>query len=299
MSTIRSRGEFAMHGDIIQLRVQFRQQDGSPVDLDSFPGISIQQPSGNVLFDFTTVGVYQVDTGLYGFDYQVEPFATFGVWTDYWKGTLNGETIFKESNFVVQNTQQPAINTDGAVHLGDEVPFNFSQTATKNINKLIAILKARLNSSGKAYVKDEFGNEQLVDCDIYTIPQLVLFIIAALDTFNMIPHFTQFTFDDTEFFNIFGEIIVRHALVYALASKALIERGREFQINDNGVTFTPPGVSDILNTQYSNEYNMWKDDVRLIKQNMKPSPLGLGTLRPLAASPQLMRLRHLRARSLY
>jgi hypothetical protein len=76
----------------------------------------------------------------------------------------------------------------------------------------------------------------------------------------------------------------------------LIERGREFQINDNGVTFQPPGVSEILMTQYSTEYTHWESDVRLIKQNMKPSPLGLGTLRPLAASPQFLRLRHLRAR---
>jgi len=288
-----------MHGETIQLRVLFRGTDGTPTDLDSFPSISIQQPSGNVLLGFTNQGVYRIDTGLYGFDFVVEPFHNFGVWTDLWQGTLGGDIQFQTLNFVVQNTQQPAINTDGYVHLGDEVPFNFSQTAIKNINKILAILKARLNSSGKAYVKDEFGNEQLVDCDIYTIPQLVLFIIAALDSFNMIPHFTEFTFEDTDFFNIFGEIIVRFALVYALASKALIERGREFQINDNGVTFQPPGVSDILQTQYSNEYNMWKDDVRLIKQNMKPSPLGLGTLRPLASSPQFARLRHLRSKRIF
>lgn len=285
-----------MHGETAQLRAQFRALDGTPVDLDAFPGISIQQPSGNVLFDYTTNGVYRVDTGLYGFDFVVEEFQTFGVWTDNWRGLLNGETRFLSFNFVIQNTQQPAINTDGYSHIGDEVPFNFSQTAIKNINKILAILKARLNSSGKAYVKDEFGNEQLVDCDIYTIPQLVLFIIAALDSFNMIPHFTEFTFEDTDFFNVFGEIIVRFALIYALSSKALIERGREFQIGDNGLTFQPPGVSDILMTQYSTEYTHWESDVRLIKQNMKPAALGLGTLRPLAASPQFLRLRHLRSR---
>jgi hypothetical protein len=296
---IKTRGQFGMHGDTLQLQVLFRGPDGAPIDLDTFPGISIQQPSGNVLFDFTTNGVYRVDTGLYGYDFVIEPFATFGVWEDNWRGTLGGGLIFQTLNFVVQNTQQPAMNTDGYVHLGDEVPFNFTQTAIKNINKILAILRARLNSSGKAYVKDEFGNEELVDCDIYTIPQLVLFIIAALDAFNMIPHFTEFTFEDTDFFGMFGEIIVRFALIYALSSKALIERGREFQINDNGVTFQPPGVSDILMTQYSSEYQHWESDIRLIKQNMKPGPAGLGTLRPLAASPQYLRLRHLRSRRIY
>lgn len=40
-------------------------------------------------------------------------------------------------------------------------------------------------------------------------------------------------------------------MLYALASQALLERGREFQTTDNGVTFNPPSISELLNTQYS------------------------------------------------
>lgn len=297
---IRYRGEFAEYGDTIQLRVLFRGPDGSPTNLDSFPSISIQQPSGNVMFDYTSAGVYNIGTGIYGFDFYVEEFQNIGVWADNWRGYLGSQPLYQTLNFVVQNNQIPTINSDGYYSLGQEVPFNFSQTAIKNINKLIAMLKARLNSSGKAYVKDAFGNEELVDCDIYTIPQLTLFLIAGLDAFNMIPHFTAYTFEDSEFFNIFGEIITRFALIQALSSKALIERGREFQINDNGVTFQPPGVSDILMTQYSNEYQHWDSDCKLIKQNMKSICFGLGTLSGLnSPNPAVMRLRHLKARRVY
>lgn len=295
--SIVSRGQVATIGDIVQLRTVFRDPvSGSPIDLDLFPQISIQEPSGNVLFSWSSVGVYRLDTGVYGYDFNVGQTPSLGVWVDYWRGVSGSNNLFNNHNFVIYTTQMPATNSDGYVSLGDEVPFDYTQNAIKNINKLLAILKARLNSSGKALIKDENGNEQLVDCDIYTIPQLVTFIIASLSAFNMIPHFTYYSFEDTEFFNIYGEIIVRHALIYALASKALIERGREFNLTDNGVAFQPPGVSDILMTQYSNEYTQWQDNVKLIKANMKPGPKGLGTLRPLAASPQYMRLRHLRER---
>jgi len=297
---IKTRGQIGMAGDIIQLRTEFRDPGtGLPVDPDVFPVISIQQPSGNVLFSWTNVGVYRIDTGIYGYDFTVDPNPVIGVWADEWRGSASGNLLYNSHNFVIHYTQMPMLNTDGYYHLGDEPGFDFSQIAVKNINKLVWILKNRLNSSGKALVKDDEGNEQLVDCDIYTIPQLVTFMIAGMSAFNMIPHFTEYTFDDSEFLNLFGEIVVRHALIYALASKALIERGREFQITDNGVAFQPPGVSDILNTQYGAEYTHWESDIKLIKQNMKPAPTGLGTLRPLAASPQFMRLRHLRAKRIF
>lgn len=299
---IKSRGQIAGDGDIIQLRTEFRDPaTGAPADLATFPQVSIEQPSGNVIFEFTSIGVYRVATGIYGYDFEVDPYSEVGVWSDNWRGSsmADGYNLYGQHNFVIYPSQMPMVNSDGYVHLGDEPGFCYSQCALKNINRLIYILKARLNSSGKAKVKDQYGNDVLIDCDIYTIPQLMTFLIAAIEAFNMIPHFTAFTFEDTEFLNIFGEIIVRHALVYALASKALIERGREFSISDNGVTFQPPGVSDVLMTQYSTEYTHWQDDVRLIKQNMKPAPIGLGTLRPLASSPQLRRLRFLRERQIF
>ena len=123
--------------------------------------------------------------------------------------------------------------------------------------------------------------------------------LSKRTTFNMIPHFTDYTFEDTEFLRIFSEIIVRFALIWALASKALIERGREFQINDNGVSFQAPGVSDVLMTQYSNEYTQWKEHCELIKKNFKPAALGLGSIPGFAGSPAYRRLRFLRARQIW
>ena len=38
---IRSRSETVQHTDTVQLKAQFRGPDGLPVDLDSFPQVSI------------------------------------------------------------------------------------------------------------------------------------------------------------------------------------------------------------------------------------------------------------------
>jgi hypothetical protein len=120
-----------------------------------------------------------------------------------------------------------------------------------------------------------------------------------LSAFNEIPTFTFFTFEDTEILSRFHEVIAQHAVIYALASKQMIEKGRELNITDNGLGFTPPGVSDVLGSQYGTELTNWFEKVKLIKANMKSAPLGLGTLRTTSASPQVMRLRHLRARQIF
>lgn len=295
MVTIRNRGEIAQIGDIIQLRAIFIGPDGYAVDLDAFPQISIQQPSGNVLFPFTSSGVYRVTTGTYGYDFSVTTNMNYGVWTDNWRGTYQSVSMYQTLNFVINFSQLPAMNSDGYYHLGDIPGFNFSQTAICNINKLIFLLRARLNSAGKHETKDEYGNVILEDCDIYTVSQLTAFLITGLTEFNGIPHFTNFTFEDNYFIDMWGTVLVQRAALDALASKALIERGREFDVSDNGVSFKPPGVSDLLSSQWNTELTNWWDKVKLIKQNLKMPGLGIGSYRTLGVSPQVMRMRHRRA----
>jgi hypothetical protein len=155
-------------------------------------------------------------------------------------------------------------------------------------------MRAKLNSSGKALSTDEWGNSVYEDCDIFSVDTLTTFACTALSAFNEIPHFTWFTWEDTEFFNTYVEVIAQYATLYAIASKVALERGREFDITDNGASFRPPGVSDVLQTQYTTELSNWYEKVKMIKASMKPTPIGLGTLRAYQASPALMRLRHRR-----
>jgi hypothetical protein len=296
----RTRNEIIQPGDVAQLRALFKDSFGNPVDLDIFPSITINQPSGNVALGPTSIGVYRLDTGLYGYDFAVGINPSLGVNSDIWDGVLLGVPVTGTFQFMIHSTQMPYLNTDGYVALGDDVGFNYSQIAIQNINVLMKTLRARLDSRGKATVTDEFGNDILVDCDIFTVDSLTCFIADSLTMFNEIPHFTNFTFEDTDILQQFHNVIVQGAVLMALSSKALLERGREFNFTDNGIAFTPPTVSELMTTQWSAELANHLDKLRGVKASMKPGPYGLGTLTISSSrSPAIARLRHLRARQLY
>ncbi len=296
---IKARGELIDVTDQVNLTIQFKDPMGNPIDTDSFPTISIVQPSGLVAIAPTSAGVAKIGTGKYSFIFTVPINGPYGVFNDIWVGFINGFRVETTFSFVVAHTQLPSINTDGYVHLGDDPGFNYSQAATKNINKLLKALKARLNSSGKAKSTDSYGNVIYVDCDIFSYDMLVTFLATALWDFNQVPYFTFFQFDDDLFVEQFGEILIEGATLYSLASKALIERGREFQITDNGLNFNPPTVSEIMMTQYSSLLSHYWEKLKYIKNSLRPAPRGLGVFSMNSGiNPAFARLRHLRARRL-
>lgn len=296
---IKARGELIDVTDQVNLTVQFKDTSGTAINTDSLPQISIFQPSGLLTLSPTSLGVSKISTGKYSYTYTVPYNGPYGIFNDVWVGYVNGFRVETTFSFAVIHTQVPAINTDGYVHLGDDPGFDYSQTATKNINKLLKSLKARLNSSGKALSKDSYGNNIYVDCEIFSYDMLVTFLSTALWDFNQVPYFTFFQFDDTNFVEQFGEILVEGATLYSLASKALIERGREFSLTDNGLNFTPPTVSELMTTQHSALLTHYFEKLKLIKNSLRPAPIGLGVFSMSSGlNPAFARLRHMRARRL-
>jgi hypothetical protein len=294
---IKARGEVIDVTDQVNLTVKFKDGTGTPIDADSFPQISIIQPSGLVAISNTSAGVTRIGVGTYSFIFTIPINGPYGVYYDVWTAYINGFRVESTLPFVVSHTQLPSINTDGYVHLGDDPGFNYSQAATKNINKLLKALRARLNSAGKAKSTDGYGNVVYVDCDIFSVDMLVTFLATALWDFNQVPFFTFFQFDDDNFVEQFGEILIEGATLYSLASKALIERGREFQFTDNGLNFNPPTVSEIMMTQYSALQTVYNDKLKMIKASLRPNPLGLGIFGMTSSiNPAISRLRHLRQR---
>jgi hypothetical protein len=292
---LRARGETLDVTDQVSLIVQFKDNYGNPADTDALPTISIVQPSGNVLFTPTTAGVSKIGTGKYNYIFTIPLTGPYGVYQDNWFGTINGVYVQASFSFVVVKTDTPAINLDGYYHLGDIYPLNYSQTAIQNINKLLRVLKARLNSSGKTK-RDINGEAAYIDCDIFSIDTLVTMLGSSISDFNQIPYFTSYTFDDTDFIQHFLEVLVEGAVIYALASQALIERGREFQFTDNSINFNPPSMAEILNSQASSLLTLHLEKLKLIKNSMRSAPLGLGRYGMTdGISPAINRLRHRRA----
>lgn len=301
MAILRARGEVVRHTESVQLTASFRGTDGNLIDLPNFPTISITEPSGNVLFPPTSAGVYHTGIGSYAFDYHVGLVDPIGVYADFWTGSLDGYNFINGVfNFVVMDTQLPQVPSDGYESLGQDVGFEYSSVAIHNINKILKAVKVRLKSSGKATSTDDFGNRIFVDCDVFSVDMLVTFIAQSLTAFNELPHFTFFTFDDTQIIDQFFDILVQGAVIWALASQALIERGREFTLTDTGTSVTIPLVSELLETQYSLELAQHFEKCKYIKAHMKPSPLGVGSVSVgTSRIPLLERLSRLRERRLF
>lgn len=296
---IRKRGEVTGLTEQIDLTVSFKDTSGTAIDTDSFPKISIVQPSGLLLLAPTSVGVTRLDVGKYSYIHTVGINGPLGIYNDTWAGFIQGFRVESTFSFIVNETQLPGINSDGFLNLGDDPGFNYSQIAIGNINKLLKSLKARLNSSGKAKSTDGYGNVIYVDCDIFSVDTLVTFLATILWEFNSIPFFTHFTFDDIAFVEQFGEVLVQGATIYALASKALITRGSEYTITDNGINFNPPAMSDLMSTQYSTELTNYWEKLKMIKASLRPNPIGLGVFSMTGnANPAIRRLRHLKERKL-
>jgi len=295
---MKTRGTLVGTGEIIQLKAQFSDALGQPADLNSFPRIQLIQPNSAVYQEYSSAGVYKINTGLYGFDFTIPLNGPMGVWTDIWQGLMGTEGYLVRGafNFIVTNTNLGAPNIDGYVKLGDEPRYNLSQEAIENINRLMKMLKIRLQSSGRHQVKDQYGNILYENCDIFTTEELYVFLCSSLAEFNLTPHFTHFVFEEACVVDEFADVIVEGAYIMALASKALIEKGREFNITDNGISFQPPMVSDLLNGQMGTLLGPYRDKLKHIKYQFKAAPLGLGTLRITAVAPQYMKLRHRRAK---
>lgn len=293
---IKFRGQLIEPTEQVNLTVQFKDGSGNPIDTDSFPTISIVQPSGGVLLNPTSAGVTRNSTGNYSFLFSVPINGPFGVFNDIWSGYINGFRVEATLSFVVSHTDLPGINSDGYLRLGDDPGFNYSQIAISNINKLLKAIKARLNSGGKSRKTDVNGNVMYADCDIYSVDTLTSFAAMSLAKFNETPFFTMYTFEHTQIIDQFFSILVQGAVLYALSSKALIERGREFQINDNSISFTPPSMSEMLNTQFNTELQNHWEALKYIKNSIRPGPLGLGVFNmSSSANPAVNRLRHRRA----
>lgn len=194
-----------------------------------------------------------------------------------------------------------------AITIGDDVSFDFSDAEIYGINVLLKYLKARLRSEGKKPARDEFGafiydangDMVMIDCPVFSDEILVTFLIAALSEFNMIPFFTSYSFADRIIYTTFAHAITEGAYILAVASQALLEKGRDFNISDGGINYQPPQLGDFLQTHYSNFMTAYRDRLKFMKNSIRPSPVSYGTYSNLSSgAPAWTRLRHARQRKI-
>jgi len=289
-----------IRGRIVDLYVRFVDATGAPVNADNTPQIEIHDSAGTLRQRLTNIGVGLVNDdqdGLYHYVYEIPENAPDGYWTDRWLAEIGNETVESSFEFYVTSSGDISEDDEPVFVPGDDVPWDFTQDEVYGINILLKMVKCRVKNDGTRKVRE--GNTYIdVPCSIFTDTELVCFLVNSLSSFNQYPHFTQFHFSDVQIYELFAEIITQGAVLLALAAQALIEKGREFSITDNGVTYQPPQVSEILNSQYSAQLQDYKEKLKQIKTSLKPEPRGLGTFRVTAINPNFLRLRHLRERQI-
>ncbi len=291
---MNTRNDNTGFGQEVELRVQFRDNTRTIVDLDNIPTITITEPDGTIMLPTTSLGVTRISTGLYSYVFMVPLNGPEGRWFDVWNGTLSGVNVEGICAFNIYNYAFYPNPIDGYAQLGDEPDIRLSQEAIKNLNRLIKLLRLRLQSSGRHQIKNEYGGIEYENCEIFSVDELYAFLCSSLAEFNLYPHPTGFTWEDPFVVDDFADILVEGAYIMALGSKALIEKGREYNITDNGISFQPAAVADFLNSQMNSLLGPYREKLKTIKAQFKPSPIGLGTLRITAVAPQYLRLRHRR-----
>ena len=298
-------------GQAINLEILYKDAAGHEIMTDATPRIRITDPDGVVIHALSSDFVAIVGVGRYRYTYIVPAGSTAGDWNDFWVASIGGTQLAQEFTFeVISGGTVEAIEDPD---LGDSAIINeCTENEIININCLLDLLKRRLKNTGVRFVRDQFGSvvydgygEPLTEqCNVFTDAELITFLRASLSEFNSIPHFTSFTFADIDFCECsdgrFGHTIATGATLLAMGAQMLIEKGREFVITDNGVSFQPPAVSDILNSQFGTLLSAYREDLRFIKNQFKPAPQGMGTIYGLynMINPRLRALRHFRQRQI-
>lgn len=159
----------------------------------------------------------------------------------------------------------------GSSPTGDTMQ-DLSFQGEENLEKLVKLIKARLHSSGKVKSQDNDGNVVYLDHDIFAPEMLEAFVALSISQFNQTPYFTFFSLNDTEFVDTFTDVLVMGAVLHALASQSLLERGREFTFSqgdgDAGIVFSPPSLAEMLNTQWATLLNHHHIKLKEIKSEI-------------------------------
>lgn len=301
--------DLAIQGQEVALQIQYYDNCGKKVIADDTPKIQITDLDGNVLVPFTSKDVDHMGDGLYQYLYRVPENGDAGPWIDEWSAKIDKASF--ETSFVF-TVVAPIIgltaNTGpGKIKLADDVDMDFSDEELKGINILLKYLKARLRSTGKkpirdsfgAFVLDGYGEVMTEECDVFDDEILAAFLCQGLSEFNSTPFFTAYSFADQVIQTLFAQVIVEGAYVFAIASQAILEKGRDFTINDGGISYQPPQLGDFLQSHYGTWLTSYRERLKFIKNSIRPGPQGVGTYTNTSSgSPAVARLRHLRSRKI-
>lgn len=116
-------------------------------------------------------------------------------------------------------------------------------------------------------------------------------IHQAIEDINSEPTPTHFSFGS--FPRNWLNLLTKGTIYYIMPKLYLLETAKTMTFNDQGQQWSPPELKAAL----KDIWDFWKEDYKenkkTIKQNVRPGPAAVGSLRALYISPQFMKFRHL------
>jgi len=112
----------------------------------------------------------------------------------------------------------------------------------------------------------------------------------ALSAINSTPTFTSYTYGSIPY--EFKHLLTLGTLVNVLPKLILLEKAKAMQFEDQGQQWTPPDLSAAFETrlkELKEDFNTLRKE---IKHNVRPIPRGVGSLKALFISPQMLKWRH-------
>lgn len=125
----------------------------------------------------------------------------------------------------------------------------------------VKLVRTRLADDGN----ETLGNKP----QVYTEEQILSYLEGSLQRLNgLLPNGLSFEATPVQVFEL-ADLVVQGAVITALASKALLEKGREFPILDGvgSVAYHPPNVSDTMMRQWEVEMMDYRSKIELIRSN--------------------------------
>jgi len=133
------------------------------------------------------------------------------------------------------------------------------------MEELIELVNFRIAGSGLVQVHGDNGDVTYAKKSVYDRADVVNALMLSLSAFNAIPYFTNITFEDNV--SSISDLLVTYACYLLLQRQALIEKGREFIVQNGGISFTPPAMGDFLFNVSADMHQKWTLQVQLLKKS--------------------------------
>lgn len=207
-------------------------------------------------------------------------------------GTFGGQYGYDGLNGQIPATGGARTNRDPRKGSGHWDGISFAGIYNVPMTPRGMWIKDKAHAITRAMLKDTDPT-----CYAFTEDEVDILLESSLHAFNAKPTFTNLQWGNLQ--ERWIDIIAKGAVIFALYAQGLLESGREFVINEQGVSFQPAPVSSTMYNYASALLAHYERELLDIKQNFRPIPASVGQFSTLSSSPALQRLRHLREKKIY